>query len=594
MRQIKIILALTILLILAACNGDQDVAEVLHIEETAEEIFDEGEKYEIYIAVEENNKPALTAAPRSAPWRTHTTAPGDIIEFGGHNWIVLDVEDNYALIITEEAMVIGSGYYNPRFAATSWEASAIRRKLNSDFLYTFSAADRARIAETHVITEDNPWYDTSGGNDTVDRIFILSLQEVVRFFGDSGQLENRPEGLLESRWISDEYDYGRIGRNADGVPKTVWTRSPGGYQRLVTIVDPTGVIFLFGTGSGQIDHGARPVLWLNLETPWDEENFAEIREPLYLTDYTPHGDLAVQHILFMNDNLYGRKPFSYREKEAATWIIEELLSMGHPWENISVQEFAVEREERWNTQINNPTFRSHFEFRHATRLSQNVILTVPGQSDNGRFIVVGAHYDSHPTPGASDNASGVSLLLESAQRMLNLDNYYTIVYAFFGAEEVGLWGSTYFAGSLTYEQFDDMVMMINADVLFEGSYLIYSAAYGYDGFQPRQNTLTGRIDTIAYELDLGLIRYPYVLPNINTDHLPFFTRGHTVVNLMGLHRVESPFVDGLFSIDEGAFVLRVYHTPNDDFHIIEERWPGKMQTNMNAFSIFLEEMLMMR
>ena len=38
---------------------------------------------------------------------------------------------------------------------------------------------------------------------------------------------------------------------------------------------------------------------LNLETPWDEENFADIREPLYLSDYVPHGHLAIQHILLI-------------------------------------------------------------------------------------------------------------------------------------------------------------------------------------------------------------------------------------------------------------------------------------------------------
>ena len=112
----------------------------------------------------------------------------------------------------------------------------------------------------------------------------------------------------------------------------------------------------------------------------------------------------------------------------------------------------------------------HFGTR-ASRISQNIILTVPGLSDEA--IVVGAHYDSVLYPGASDNASGVALLLESAQRMLNIDNYHTIVYVFFGGEEVGLVGSTYYVSSLSEQDHDNILFMVNADVLIEGPYLVY-------------------------------------------------------------------------------------------------------------------------
>jgi len=59
------------------------------------------------------------------------------------------------------------------------------------------------------------------------------------------------------------------------------------------------------------------------------------------------------------------------------------------------------------------------------------------------------------------------------------------VYIFFGGEEVGLWDSTHFVNNFAHGHPDNLVMMINADVLFEGSYLFYSSAYGYDGYQPR-------------------------------------------------------------------------------------------------------------
>ena len=219
-------------------------------------------------------------------------------------------------------------------------------------------------------------------------------------------------------------------------------------------------------------------------TLWEAERFADTRDQRYLTDL-PIGEIAVNYIRYINDNLPGRSAFTYRELETAVWIVEELLSMGHSWDSITVQEFTY-----WDVRGLNLDFwgggldwwlvthpmvlgvdREHL--LREDRVSQNVILTIPGQSN--RKIIVGAHYDSPPYPSASDNASGTALLLESAQRILELDNYYTIVYIWFGAEEVGLIGAQYYYERLTAAQRDNIVMMVNADVIIEGPYIIYGA-----------------------------------------------------------------------------------------------------------------------
>ena len=89
----------------------------------------------------------------------------------------------------------------------------------------------------------------------------------------------------------------------------------------------------------------RNIEWENFV--WECEHFADVRQPLPFDEHTPHGCLAVQHLRFMNDMLYSRVPFSYREKEAAVWLVEGLLAMGHPWENIYVQEFPLQGDFRW-------------------------------------------------------------------------------------------------------------------------------------------------------------------------------------------------------------------------------------------------------
>ena len=233
---------------------------------------------------------------------------------------------------------------------------------------------------------------------------------------------------------------------------------------------------LIRTGAGQAA--------TNNETAalWTFDRFSDIRDASFSTDL-PHGEIAVGFIEYMSDNFAGRSAFTYTEKETAVWIIEELLAMGHGWNSIQVQEFdywyLLDNNiglfpPSWET-ISSPMILGvdRDDLLREDRVTQNVVLTIPGQSE--RFIIVGAHYDSVPYPGASDNASGVGLLLESAQRMIELDHYYTIVYVFFGAEEVGLFGAYYYYKSLTAADHENVVMMINADVLIEGPYPIFGA-----------------------------------------------------------------------------------------------------------------------
>ena len=418
-------------------------------------------------------------------------------------------------------------------------------------------------------------------------------------------------------------------------------------------------------------------------TLWYAENFADIRDPRFDTSL-PHGEISVNYIQYMSDNLGGRSAFTYRELETAVWIVEELLAMGHDWDNIAVQEFTYwDIQDQglglsqlfWSTVTSPHILGEGREYQlREDRVSQNVILTLPGRSRSK--IVVGAHYDSPPYPSASDNASGTALLLESAQRMLELDHYYTIVYVFFGAEEVGLLGAYYYLNSLSVREQRDIVMMVNADVLIEGPYIIYGAAtlpeitdelmaelvaallyiemdevilqfelmmaqieymmlagaevgdlpfYDFDSYlaflsasaiaasadallmqavllgivEPYVNSLAAQVSYIAAALtqehEFELISLPHFI-GFPSDHLAFLFSGQTVVNLVGLERIgvlDTDIVALLTRYAEfpGDFTGTILHTPLDEFHTIEELWPGMMSANMEAFALFLEAIL---
>ena len=208
-------------------------------------------------------RPAIAVVPPPPPPQGGAVRVGDIIPFGGHNWRVLDVQDGRALIITENT--IGQRMYHGSFESVTWEHSTLRHYLNNEFLNSFSEADRARIAETRIVNNDNPWFGTSGGNDTNDRIFLLSLEEVVRYFGDSGQLGNRNHPNNGWWGFSDQYNNARIAidRNADE-RCWWWLRSPGIFSDYAAYVLPNGLVNVNGFIVNPEAGGVRPALWLDL------------------------------------------------------------------------------------------------------------------------------------------------------------------------------------------------------------------------------------------------------------------------------------------------------------------------------------------
>ncbi|MBI2921035.1 MAG: M20/M25/M40 family metallo-hydrolase [Planctomycetes bacterium] len=93
-------------------------------------------------------------------------------------------------------------------------------------------------------------------------------------------------------------------------------------------------------------------------------------------------------------------------------------------------------------------------FRVVRTPGVNVLADLPGTGADERRLLVCAHYDSHGRdprgriyPGACDNASGVAVLLAVAEAFARAPSRPArgVVFAAFGGEELGLWGSRGFA-----------------------------------------------------------------------------------------------------------------------------------------------------
>lgn len=109
----------------------------------------------------------------------------------------------------------------------------------------------------------------------------------------------------------------------------------------------------------------------------------------------------------------------------------------------------------------------------------NVIGELAGKTNN-QVVVVGAHLDSVPNgPGINDNGSGSATLLTIAEEMakLKIKPRHPVRFAFWGAEEEGLFGSNHYVASLSGAELNRIGVNLNFDMLGSPNF----ARFIYDG-----------------------------------------------------------------------------------------------------------------
>lgn len=107
-------------------------------------------------------------------------------------------------------------------------------------------------------------------------------------------------------------------------------------------------------------------------------------------------------------------------------------------------------------------------------INKNICAYVKGKTENDSVIVMTAHYDhlggigkKTYFPGANDNASGVSMLLNMVKYYAQNPPKYKMIFVFFAGEEAGLIGSKYFVDNNTLD-LTKVKFLINLDLLGTG------------------------------------------------------------------------------------------------------------------------------
>jgi len=120
------------------------------------------------------------------------------------------------------------------------------------------------------------------------------------------------------------------------------------------------------------------------------------------------------------------------------------------------------------------TCKLSWESQQVTRTFKNLVATIKGNRENEKCIVIGAHLDSYPgTVGASDNASGVSILIEIAKWFYNNPPEKTVHLVFFTGEELDRRGSIHYVKDYFYNSTKpDLFINVDSGVL-QGSGSVY-------------------------------------------------------------------------------------------------------------------------
>ncbi len=195
---------------------------------------------------------------------------GDMVSFGGYDWRALATVNGATLLITDK--IIEQRPYHNKYVDITWAECSLREYLNNEFYNRFSEEERARIVPVLNKNPDNPWFNTAGGVDTEDKIFILSLDELAcKYFGDSGELLYNPRKNQRYWYQRKDENNGKRGAALlkQGWGSWYWIRTPGRYSVKAVYVFPDGNIGIHGNNifkgniaDGYCAGGVRPVLWL--------------------------------------------------------------------------------------------------------------------------------------------------------------------------------------------------------------------------------------------------------------------------------------------------------------------------------------------
>ena len=142
--------------------------------------------------------------------------------------------------------------------------------------------------------------------------------------------------------------------------------------------------------------------------------------------------------------------------------------------NDSARAYIIEQFKALNVEPFNDSYEQSFTFKKSNKTYKavNALGVIKGSEYPDQYIVLSAHYDhlgikdNKIYNGADDDASGVSALFSIAEYLKENSPKYSIVFAAFDAEEMGLEGAKYFVKTIDKKK---VLVNLNMDMISRSS-----------------------------------------------------------------------------------------------------------------------------
>ena len=192
-------------------------------------------------------------------------------------WRVLEAYDTTALVVADVAL--DDQKYNNTSADLSWATCTMRGWLNSKFLSDcFTPAQQLAVIEHTLQNADNSSYGTSGGEDTIDSVYLLAELDVMCDSGGPMSSQCKRHGFRWDSAINDEArrcktsDYAQamgvsIGTSSDNFGNCIWwLRTPGYDTSTTKCVNTVGSTDRNCYSVVNPHFGTRPALIISLDS----------------------------------------------------------------------------------------------------------------------------------------------------------------------------------------------------------------------------------------------------------------------------------------------------------------------------------------
>lgn len=192
-------------------------------------------------------------------------------------------------------------------------------------------------------------------------------------------------------------------------------------------------------------------------------------------------------------------------------------------------------------------------FTYNGQTTSNLILTKQGTKYPNIYIIICGHYDTITGTGTNDNGSGVSVILEVARLLKNINTEYSIKFINFSGEEQGLLGSAHYVSNVVNATNPKMNirLVLNIDEVggIKGQTNDTVTCERDESSNPTVNNAAS--NTFTQQLMNCVALYSTLKTNLSyayaSDYMPFQANGEVIT--------------GLFEYNETPYA----HTANDTY-----------------------------